>query len=96
MRTLRKLIEMDTRLVTWLAGRLGLWRIDVILYLAKAIRADKLAAQLEAGGFPGQAAQVSAVATAWRGHARRCVPDRAASKWREAVTVPGMVGGWPA
>lgn len=74
------------RFCDWLATRLGFWRIDVVLNLARAKELDSLAAELDAAGLHRSAGEARASAARWRGWARDKIPARAPEKWRAACS----------
>jgi len=76
VRHLRRLIELDAQLIRWLADRLGFWRLDVVLYLARAISRENLAAQLESAGCSQAALSARESAGRWRDWAEQRTPER--------------------
>jgi len=85
VKTIWRLVRFAARFVEWLAGRLGLWRIDAVVHLARALECAQLAAQLEAAGLPGPAQQLRHVAACRRAAARRCIPPGAPAAWHAAA-----------
>lgn len=75
-------IEVLAAASTWLADRLGLWRLDVLAWLAQARCDEDLAARLEASGFASQGAAVRESAARLRACARHRIPARADESWR--------------
>lgn len=82
----RWLVAGSARLMQWSSDRVGLWRIDVIVWLVQAARRDQLAVQMAAAGIPGAEDSARQAAATYRRWARGRIPARAKDGWRRACS----------